>query len=164
MRYDLQRQIADSLGSLTAREKKIIRKRFGIGESTDHTLEEVGQDFRVTRERMRQIEAKALRKLRHPIRSKKMIVLQKRCKSEKGVSSLKIRSAGCRPGSRGPFVSAKGPQTIPARAWPCGSPSSQRRITWLRNSLRSDSPRQIVEFGVWTQPRAKRNKKETDLF
>ncbi len=72
VRYDLQRQIADSLGSLTAREEKIIRKRFGIGESTDHTLEEVGQDFLVTRERIRQIEAKALRKLRHPVQSKKL--------------------------------------------------------------------------------------------
>ena len=48
----------------------MIRLRFGVGESTDHTLEEVGQDFDVTRERIRQIEAKALRKLRHPSRSK----------------------------------------------------------------------------------------------
>ena len=71
-RYDLQRQISTSLSTLTPREEKVLRKRFGIGESTDHTLEEVGQDFDVTRERIRQIEAKALRKLRHPTRSKKL--------------------------------------------------------------------------------------------
>ena len=72
VRYDLQRQISTALGALTPREEKIIRKRFGIGESTDHTLEEVGQDFDVTRERIRQIEAKALRKLRHPSQSRKL--------------------------------------------------------------------------------------------
>ena len=72
VRYDLQRHIGKSLESLTAREEKVLRKRFGIGEATDHTLEEVGQDFEVTRERIRQIEAKALRKLRHPSQSKKL--------------------------------------------------------------------------------------------
>lgn len=60
------------LSTLTAREEKVLRMRFGIGEKTDHTLEEVGQSFDVTRERIRQIEAKALRKLRHPSRSKKL--------------------------------------------------------------------------------------------
>ncbi len=59
----------DVLGSLTAREAKVLRMRFGIGMNTDHTLEEVGKQFDVTRERIRQIEAKALRKLRHPSRS-----------------------------------------------------------------------------------------------
>ena len=58
------------LSTLTPREEKVLRMRFGIGERSDHTLEEVGQDFDVTRERIRQIEAKALRKLRHPTRSK----------------------------------------------------------------------------------------------
>ena len=58
------------LASLTAREAKVLRMRFGIGMNNDHTLEEVGRDFEVTRERIRQIEAKALRKLRHPSRSK----------------------------------------------------------------------------------------------
>ncbi len=72
IRYDLQRQINSALETLTPREEKVLRKRFGIGEATDHTLEEVGQDFDVTRERIRQIEAKALRKLRHPSRSKKL--------------------------------------------------------------------------------------------
>jgi RNA polymerase primary sigma factor len=60
------------LSTLTDREEKVLRKRFGIGEKYDHTLEEVGQDFDVTRERIRQIEAKALRKLRHPSRAKKL--------------------------------------------------------------------------------------------
>jgi len=60
------------LATLTPREEKVLRMRFGIGERSDHTLEEVGRDFSVTRERIRQIEAKALRKLRHPSRSKKL--------------------------------------------------------------------------------------------
>jgi len=65
----LQEQIAKVLSDLTPREEQVLRKRFGIGEKSDHTLEEVGKLFNVTRERIRQIEAKALRKLRHPIRS-----------------------------------------------------------------------------------------------
>ena len=72
VRYDLQRQITGALSTLAPREEKVLRKRFGIGENSDHTLEEVGQDFSVTRERIRQIESKALRKLRHPTRSKKL--------------------------------------------------------------------------------------------
>ena len=72
VRYDLVRKIGQSLSTLTDREEKVIRLRFGIGELTDHTLEEVGQDFDVTRERIRQIEAKALRKLRHPSRSNQL--------------------------------------------------------------------------------------------
>jgi RNA polymerase primary sigma factor len=60
------------LATLTPREERVLRLRFGIGQNTDHTLEEVGQDFEVTRERIRQIEAKALRKLRHPSRSKRL--------------------------------------------------------------------------------------------
>jgi len=60
------------LATLTSREERVLRLRFGIGQAHDHTLEEVGQDFEVTRERIRQIEAKALRKLRHPSRSKRL--------------------------------------------------------------------------------------------
>lgn len=66
----LSEQTRSVLSTLTPREEKVLRMRFGIGEKSDHTLEEVGQDFFVTRERIRQIEAKALRKLRHPSRSK----------------------------------------------------------------------------------------------
>ncbi|MCB1648532.1 MAG: sigma-70 family RNA polymerase sigma factor, partial [Pseudomonadales bacterium] len=65
----LREATKDVLSSLTAREAKVLRMRFGIDMNTDHTLEEVGKQFDVTRERIRQIEAKALRKLRHPTRS-----------------------------------------------------------------------------------------------
>jgi RNA polymerase primary sigma factor len=70
--YNLASQTRKVLATLAPREEKVLRMRFGIGEKSDHTLEEVGQDFEVTRERIRQIEAKALRKLRHPSRSKKL--------------------------------------------------------------------------------------------
>jgi RNA polymerase primary sigma factor len=70
MNINLSEQTRKVLATLTPREEKVLRMRFGIGEKSDHTLEEVGQDFFVTRERIRQIEAKALRKLRHPSRSK----------------------------------------------------------------------------------------------
>jgi RNA polymerase primary sigma factor len=69
---NLSEQTRKVLSTLTPREEKVLRMRFGIGEKYDHTLEEVGQDFDVTRERIRQIEAKALRKLRHPSRAKKL--------------------------------------------------------------------------------------------
>ena len=72
IKANLSEQTARVLNTLTPREEKVLRMRFGIGEKSDHTLEEVGQDFEVTRERIRQIEAKALRKLRHPSRSKKL--------------------------------------------------------------------------------------------
>ena len=70
--FGLAEQTRKVLTSLTPREEKVLRMRFGIGEKADHTLEEVGRDFSVTRERIRQIEAKALRKLRHPSRSRKL--------------------------------------------------------------------------------------------
>jgi RNA polymerase primary sigma factor len=72
IKANLSERRAKVLASLTPREEKVLRMRFGIGERSDHTLEEVGQNFEVTRERIRQIEAKALRKLRHPSRSKKL--------------------------------------------------------------------------------------------
>ncbi|HIJ87281.1 MAG TPA: RNA polymerase sigma factor RpoD [Desulfuromonadales bacterium] len=72
IKNNLSESTAKVLATLTPREEKVLRMRFGIGEKSDHTLEEVGHDFEVTRERIRQIEAKALRKLRHPSRSKKL--------------------------------------------------------------------------------------------
>ncbi|MBI3075476.1 MAG: RNA polymerase sigma factor RpoD [Deltaproteobacteria bacterium] len=69
---NLSEQTRKVLSTLTPREEKVLRMRFGIGEKSDHTLEEVGQNFAVTRERIRQIEAKAIRKLRHPSRSKQL--------------------------------------------------------------------------------------------
>ncbi len=69
---NLRASTTSVLASLTAREERVLRMRFGIGMNTDHTLEEVGQQFSVTRERIRQIEAKALRKLKHPTRSRKL--------------------------------------------------------------------------------------------
>ena len=69
---NLKEQTTGVLASLTPREEKVLRLRFGVGEESEHTLEEVGQKFAVTRERIRQIESKALRKLRHPSRSRKL--------------------------------------------------------------------------------------------
>jgi RNA polymerase primary sigma factor len=67
---DLKEQTADLLRTLSPREESIIKMRFGLDDGSEHTLEEVGRNFQVTRERIRQIEAKALRKLRHPSRSR----------------------------------------------------------------------------------------------
>ena len=69
---NLSETVRDVLAGLTPREAKVLRMRFGIDMNTDHTLEEVGKQFDVTRERIRQIEAKALRKLKHPSRSDKL--------------------------------------------------------------------------------------------
>ena len=69
---DLKRQTAHVLHTLTPREASIIRMRFGLEDGSERTLEEVGQNFQVTRERIRQIEAKALRKMRHPSRSRRL--------------------------------------------------------------------------------------------
>jgi RNA polymerase primary sigma factor len=71
-RHQPAETVRDVLAGLTPREAKVLRMRFGIDMNTDHTLEEVGKQFDVTRERIRQIEAKALRKLRHPSRSEQL--------------------------------------------------------------------------------------------
>jgi RNA polymerase primary sigma factor len=70
LHQNLSEQTREVLSTLAPREERVLKMRFGIGERANHTLEEVGQDFDVTRERIRQIEAKALRKLRHPSRSR----------------------------------------------------------------------------------------------
>ena len=82
---NLKETVTRVLASLTPREERVLRMRFGIGMNTDHTLEEVGQQFAVTRERIRQIEAKALRKLKHPSRSRKM-------RSRSWISELSART------------------------------------------------------------------------
>ena len=69
---NLKEQTSSVLKTLTPREEKVIKMRFGLDDGSEHTLEEVGQSFAVTRERIRQIEAKALRKLKHPSRSRKL--------------------------------------------------------------------------------------------
>jgi RNA polymerase primary sigma factor len=69
---NMRKQIQQALGTLSEREGKIVRMRFGVGEKHDHTLEEVGQDFDLTRERIRQIEEKALRKLKHSGRAERL--------------------------------------------------------------------------------------------
>ena len=70
---EVKSKLSEILSTLTPREEKILRMRFGIGMDTDHTLEEVGRKFFVTRDRIRQIEARALRKLKHPSRSKQLM-------------------------------------------------------------------------------------------
>ena len=70
---DLKDRVREVLKTLTPREEKVLKMRFGIDVASEHTLEEVGKDFSVTRERIRQIEVKALRKLRHPSRTKKLL-------------------------------------------------------------------------------------------
>jgi len=72
----LRKQIEEACKSLTEREAKVLRMRFGLGNGNEHTLEEVGKQFRVTRERIREIENKALRKLKYPVRKKKCLKTQ----------------------------------------------------------------------------------------
>ena len=80
IRSNLSESTTKILSTLTPREERVLRMRFGIGMNTDHTLEEVGLQFSVTRERIRQIEAKALRKLKHPSRSKHLKELSRKNK------------------------------------------------------------------------------------
>ena len=86
---NLRAQTAQVLKSLSPREEQVIKMRFGLDDGSEHTLEEVGQSFAVTRERIRQIEAKALRKLRHPSRSRKLKVFV----GHKLVGKVKLKGA-----------------------------------------------------------------------
>jgi RNA polymerase primary sigma factor len=88
---NLQSVTTRVLATLTPREEKVLRMRFGIGMNSDHTLEEVGQQFSVTRERIRQIESKALRKLKHPIRSKKLNSFRSGASKQDNCSELNIK-------------------------------------------------------------------------
>ena len=103
------------LSSLTPREERVLRMRFGIGMNTDHTLEEVGQQFNVTRERIRQIEAKALRKLKHPSRSRKL-------RSFPG----RLRPRPCRSSASGPSRRSRSASPSASCGWRCGRPTSSR--------------------------------------
>src|SRR5256885_2625379 len=99
IRMNLKEQTLKVLQTLTPREERVLRKRFGIGVDTAHTLEEVGHDFDVTRERVRQIEAKALRKLRHPSRSKMLISFGSCLSCNRGMIACALwlqRSSSCR--------------------------------------------------------------------
>ena len=100
------------LASLTPREERVLRMRFGIGMNTDHTLEEVGQQFSVTRERIRQIEAKALRKLKHPSRSRKLRSVPGsvgRCRCCRNSSEVVVASRRRSPRSTRAFASLPTP-------------------------------------------------------
>ena len=111
------------LASLTPREERVLRMRFGIGMNTDHTLEEVGQQFSVTRERIRQIEAKALRKLKHPSRSRKL-----RCSWTTNPSfhrkNQKRRASGP------PFSSRLPPRSGARQSHPIKKSSAETPSTW----------------------------------
>ena len=85
------------LATLTPREERVLRMRFGIGMNTDHTLEEVGQQFSVTRERIRQIEAKALRKLKHPSRVADAAQLPRPGLIGERTEQIELKGRHCRP-------------------------------------------------------------------
>ncbi len=93
---NLKEQTESVLKTLTPREEKVIKMRFGVGDGSEHTLEEVGQSFAVTRERIRQIEAKALRKLRHPSRSRKLRAFLEGRTSRRTWQSSVLASSGNR--------------------------------------------------------------------
>ena len=116
---NLAEQTRKVLTTLTPREEKVLRMRFGIGEKSDHTLEEVGQDFEVTRERIRQIEAKALRKLRHPSRSKRL----------KSFVENSGRPSGMRPGLP-PTSSVTYKPTLPRSLRRCARPRAGLSASW----------------------------------
>jgi DNA-binding CsgD family transcriptional regulator len=119
------------LASLTPREERVLRMRFGIGMNTDHTLEEVGQQFSVTRERIRQIEAKALRKLKHPSRSRFEGTSNYVATEDlEGRGQRRRAPCGGRLGARGPVR-----RSMQAR---------QRRSTWDRASCVSKAPPMLI--------------------
>jgi RNA polymerase primary sigma factor len=99
IKANLKEQTERVLHTLSAREEKIIKMRFGLEDGSEHTLEEVGRSFAVTRERIRQIEAKALRKLRHPSRSDKLRLLletDERCSSDRGLAANRLQNESAR--------------------------------------------------------------------
>jgi hypothetical protein len=113
MRNDVSRVLNDCLDSLTPREAKVLRLRFGLDRDRDYTFEDIGQMFGVTRERIRQIEAKALRKMRHPARSQRILQAHSDCqpvKSEKELEELGLKQP--------PDIRTKPvPQPKPPKLW-----------------------------------------------
>src|SRR3546814_10275546 len=124
---NLKETVTRVLASLTPREERVLRMRFGIGMNTDHTLEEVGQQFSVTRERIRQIEAKALRKLKHPSRSRKM----RSFLDQYGSFSFCYEKRGANPHPVTSYLHTGAKPVGDSEFAPCGA--WHRNIAWIAN-------------------------------